>query len=248
LASPQDSSTAAAGAFQATQWSLVLAASQPDSTEAREALAKLCGSYWYPVYAFIRRRGYNPEQAKDLTQELFIRLIERRRLQVADRGRGRFRSFLLACVQHLLSEERKREKAIKRGGQYSFVPLDDILAESRYGSEPADVMSPERLFERRWALTLLDQTLEQLKREYIEADKGLQFDALQLFLSGAKDADSSYAEVAVRLNLSDNAVRQAAYRMRCRFAELFRMHVAQTVAGPQELEAELAQLRAVLST
>jgi len=239
-------STSAGGAFQPTRWSLVLAASQPDSTEARAALASLCETYWYPVYAFLRRRGYDRDKSKDLTQELFAQLIEKRSFEVADKERGRFRSFLLACLRHLLSHEYKKEQAVKRGGEYTFVPLDEVLAESRYGAEPADDMTPEKLFERRWALTLLDQTMEELKREYVDSRRGEQFEALHPFIASASDSSASYADVAARLNLNENAVRQAAFRMRTRFGDLLRAKVALTVASPQELEAELMQFRLAL--
>ena len=225
----------------------MLAASQPDSPQAQAALSQLCHVYWYPVYAFLRRRGHNADEAKDLTQELFCHLIEKRSLEVADREKGRFRSFLLACVQNLLAKQWQKEHTLKRGGQYSFVPLDEVWAETRYGAEPVDSMSPEKLFERRWALTLLDQVMEQLQREYAGAGKSAQFEALQVFLSGAKDAPASYAEVGAQINVGENAARQAAYRMRSRFGELLRMQVAQTVASPAELEAELSHLRKVLS-
>ena len=241
-----DSTSAAGGAFQITRWSLVLAASQPDSAEARAALASLCEAYWYPVYAFLRRRGYDRDRAKDLTQELFAQLIEKRSFEVADKERGRFRSFLLACLRHLLSHEYKKEHAVKRGGEYTFVPLDDVLAENRYGTEPADDMSPEKLFERRWALTLLDQAMEDLKREYVDSGRSQQFEALYPFITGASDSSTTYAEVAARLNLNENAARQSAFRMRTRFGDLLRARVALTVASPQELEAELMQFRLAL--
>jgi RNA polymerase sigma factor (sigma-70 family) len=247
MAGTGNSTSSEPWAFQSTHWSLVLTASQADSPQAQEALGKLCCLYWYPVYAFIRRQGYDPDQAKDLTQELFARIIEKRYLAAADREKGRFRSFLLTCAQHLLSNERKREHALKRGGEYSFVPLDDLVTESRYQAEPADGMSPEKLYERRWALALLDQALDQLQCEYVKAGKGAQFDVLQVFLSGAKEAPGSYADVCAQLKLSENAVRQAAYRMRCRFRELLQTVVAQTVASPAELESELSHLRTVLS-
>lgn len=242
-----DSTSAARGSFQVTRWSLVLAASQPDSPEARAALASLCETYWYPVYAFLRRRGYDRDRSKDLTQELFAQLIEKRSFEVADKERGRFRSFLLACLRHLLSHEYKKEHAAKRGGEYTFVPLDEVLAENRYGAEPADDnMSPEKLFERRWALTLLDQAMEDLKREYVDSGRSQQFDALHPLIAGASDSSATYAEVAARLNLNENAARQAAFRMRTRFGDLLRSKVAFTVASPEELEAELMQFRLAL--
>ena len=241
-----DSTSAARGSFQNTRWSLVLAAAQPDSTEARAALASLCESYWYPVYAFLRRRGYDRDKAKDLTQELFAQLIEKRTFEVAEKERGRFRCFLLACLRHLLSHEYKQDHAVKRGGEFTFVSLDEVLAENRYGAEPIDEMSPEKLFERRWAMTLLDQAMTELKHEYTGSGRSELFESLHPFITGAEDSPASYAEVAARLGMNENAARQAAFRMRTRFGDLLRSEVALTVASPQELEAELLQFRGAL--
>jgi RNA polymerase sigma-70 factor (ECF subfamily) len=201
----------------------------------------------YPLYAFIRRRGHDAEPAKDLTQEFFCRLLAKQYLRVADRERGRFRTFLLTCVEHFLSNERKKEQALKRGGDFTFVPLEDDDAEARYRAEPADEMSPDKLLDRRWALTVLDMSLQQLKKEYNEAGKAAQFDALHRNLSGGNDAPRSFAEIGALLGMSEDAARQAAFRMRTRFGDVLRQCVAQTVASPQELEAELKHLRAVLS-
>lgn len=247
MGASEETTSQGQGAFRTTHWSLVLAACQRDSPEAREALSKLCQIYWYPVYAFIRRQGRDAEQAKDLTQELFARLLERHTFEVADREKGRFRSFLLKCIQYFLGREHQKEQALKRGGQYVFVPLDEAFAENQYGAEPADVMSPEKLFDRRWALTLLNQAMERLKREYEQAGKAPQFEVLHEFLSGSGGGPASYAEAGARLGLGEGAARQAAYRLRCRFGDMLRLVVAETVAGPAELEAELADLRAVLS-
>jgi len=248
MANIEHSGPVAAGDFRHTQWSVVLAAGQTDSPETREALAELCQAYWHPVYAFIRRRGYEVEPSKDLTQEFFARLIEKQYVRTADRQRGRFRSFLLACVEHFLSHERKKDQAHKRGGQYTFVPLEDAMAEERYGAEPVDEMSPDKLFDQRWALALLERSLQQLKQEFVQAGKADQFEALEVFLSGAKEAPCSYAELGVRLDLSEGAARQAAFRMRARFGELLRTGMAQTVTSPQELEAEMNHLRNALSS
>jgi DNA-directed RNA polymerase specialized sigma24 family protein len=233
--------------FQTTHWSLVLAAVQSDSPAAAQALAKLCRIYWYPVYAFIRRRGFDPDQAKDYTQELFASLIEKRSLKVADRQRGRFRSFLLACAQHFLSHEQARERALKRGGEFAFISLDEAGAENRYAAEPADPMTPEKLFDRRWAVTLLDRALDQLRAEYAAEGKAEQFEALQVFLSGAKSGSSSYAEAGARFQWSYAATRQAVHRLRRRFGELLRAQVAETVASSAEFEEELQHLKIVLS-
>jgi RNA polymerase sigma-70 factor (ECF subfamily) len=209
-------------------------------------LAKLCETYWYPIYAFLRRRGYDRDRAKDLTQELFHQMIERRSFAVADQERGRFRSFLLACLRHLLGHEYTKEQAAKRGGGYSFVPLDEVVGEDRYAAEPADNMSPETLFERRWAMTLLNQAWEALKREYVESGRAEAFEALQVCLSGSPEESSSYAEIGMRLGLNENATRQAAFRLRTRFGLLLREQIAQTVSSPAELDAELDHMRIIL--
>ena len=233
--------------FQSTHWSLVLAANQDDSPQAHEALSRLCRAYWYPLYAFIRRRGHDVEPAKDLTQEFFSRLLAKQYLRIADRERGRFRTFLLACVEHFLSNERKREGALKRGGDVTFISIEDASAEERYRAEPSDEMSPDKLLDRRWAMTVLDMSLQQLKREYAEAGKAALFDALHGNLSGANEAPRSFAEIGTLLGMSEDAARQAAFRMRSRFGDVLRQCVAQTVASPKDLEAEMNHLRAVLS-
>ena len=233
--------------FQNTHWSLILAASQADSSQAHEALSRLCQTYWYAVYLFIRRRGAEAEPAKDLTQEFFSRLLAKQYLRTADPERGRFRTFLMSCVDHFLSNERKKERTLKRGGNYTFIPLEESSAEERYQTEPSETMSPDKLVDRRWALTLLDLSLEQLKQEYVAAGKVAQFDALQECLSGAKEAPSSFAQIATRLGISPASARQAASRMRCRFGELLRRNVAKTVSNPIEVEPEMVHLRAALS-
>jgi RNA polymerase sigma-70 factor (ECF subfamily) len=240
-------STAATESFQSTHWSLVLAANQADSPQAQEALGRLCRTYWYPLYAFIRRRGHEADPAKDLTQEFFSRLLAKQYLRIADRERGRFRTFLLSCVDHFLSNERKKEHTLKRGGEYSFVSLEEASAEERYLAEPADEMSPDKVLDRRWAFTVLEMSFKQLQREYAEAGKAAQFDLLQANLSGAKEAPLSFAEIGAQLGMTESAARQAAFRMRSRFGDLLRQSVAQTVASPQDLEAEMSHLRAVLS-
>ena len=246
MARVEHSEAAAVGGFQITQWSMVLAANQADSPKAEEALSRLCQNYWYPIYVFIRRRGHEAEPAKDLTQEFFTRLIAKQYLRIADRERGRFRTFLMSCVDHFLSNEHKKENTLKRGGNFTFLPLKESSAEDWYQAEPADEMSPDKLLDRRWALTLLELCLEQLKEEYAKSGKADLFDALQGCLSGAKEAPASFAEIGMQLGLSEGAARQAAFRMRSRFGELLRQGVAQTVANPQDLEEELKHLRTAL--
>jgi RNA polymerase sigma factor (sigma-70 family) len=242
-----NSADAGAERFQRTHWSLVLSACQADSAQAHEALSRLCQTYWYAVYVFIRRRGAEAEPAKDLTQEFFSRLLAKHYLRTVDPERGRFRTFLMSCVDHFLSNERKKERTLKRGGNYTFVPLEESPAEDRYQAEPCETMSPDKLLDRRWALTLLDLSLEQLKQEYVAAGKLAQFEALQDCLSGAKEAPSSFAEIGTRLGMSPASARQAASRMRCRFGDLLRRNVAKTVFHPSDVELELVHLRAALS-
>jgi len=247
MAGLEQSEAAAVGGFQSTHWSLVLAAIDINSPRAEDALRRLCEAYWYPVYVFIRRRGSEAELAKDLTQEFFSRLIAKQYLRVADREKGRFRTFVMACVEHFLSNERKKQQTLKRGGHYTFVPLEDAQAEDRYQAEPVNEMSPDRLMDRRWALTVLGLSLEKLQQEYVRSGKASQFEALEVHLSGSKEAPRSFAETGAQLGMSEAAVRQAACRMRSRFGELLREHVGQTVASPQDVEAELGHLRAILS-
>ena len=247
MAGLEQSEAAAVGGFQSTHWSLVLAAIDINSPRAEDALRRLCEAYWYPVYVFIRRRGSEAELAKDLTQEFFSRLIAKQYLRVADREKGRFRTFVMACVEHFLSNERKKEQTLKRGGQYTFVSLEEALAEDRYQAEPVNEMSPDQLLDRRWALTALGLSLQKLRQEYERSGKATQFEALEAHLSGAKEAPCSFAEIGAQLGMTDAAARQAAFRMRCRFGELLREHVAQTVASPQDLEEELDHFRAILS-
>ncbi len=223
-----------------------MAAGQWGSPQAEAALEALCQAYWFPLYAFIRHQGFDRHEAKDLTQEFFARLVGKHYLQVADRQKGRFRSFLLSCVQHFLCNEFKKEQAVKRGGECTFVSLDEAQAEQWYGQEVADPMTPERLYERSWALALLDRTMAQLRQDYERVGKAPLFAALHHCLTSPKGAAASYAAVAHQLQMSEAAVRQAAYRLRGRFGELLRLEVAQTVAHPAEIEPELGHLREVL--
>ena len=236
------------GNFEETHWSLILAAGQQDSPRAHAALTKLCENYWYPLYAFIRRRGHDSESAKDLTQEFFSRLIEKEYVRVADPQRGRFRTFLLTCVERFLNGERQKQLTIKRGGQYTFVSVDEMQAEGWYEAEAAESLTPEKLYDRRWALTLLDDTYKQLSKEFAAAGKPGHFEALQAFLSGSKEGGQSYDELGKQLGLSENAARQAAFRLRTRFGDLLRSRVAETVSGPKELEAEMSHLMAAVGT
>jgi len=230
--------------FATTHWTLIVAARDRAAPQAQEALAALCDAYWYPLYAFIRRRGHSADEAQDLTQEFFARLLEKDFLAVVDRAKGKFRSFLLAACQHFLANERDRANAQKRGGGRTHVSLDFHGAEDRYGLEPGHTLTPEKLFERRWALTLLDQVLLRLKDEFDRAEKGVLFDRLKGFLPGTGDA--SYGDLAVELDMSEGALRVAVHRLRQRYRELLRETIASTVDDPDQVEDEIRSLFAAL--
>ncbi|MBI2925062.1 MAG: RNA polymerase sigma factor [Verrucomicrobia bacterium] len=230
--------------FATTHWSVVLAAGDSTIPGAREALEKLCRAYWYPLYAYVRRRGHHVHEAQDLTQEFFARFLESHALRHVSREKGRFRAFLLAAMNHFLANEWKRGQTLKRGGVVSIISLDETTAEERYRLEPATELTPEIIYERRWALTLLDQVLEQLREEQVAAGNGALFDELRIFLSDAKGA-MSYTEAAAKTGLSEAAARQAVRRLRQRYRELLRAEIAHTVSSPQEIDEEIRHLFAV---
>jgi len=241
--SANDSAPPGAREFHTTHWSLVLRA-QGDSLNAEAALARLCHTYWYPLYAFVRRQGHSPHDAQDLTQEFFARLLAKDWLANVARERGKFRSWLLASMKHFLANEWDRAKTVKRGGRTTLVSFHDDSAEMRYRQEPADLASPEILFDRRWAHTLLDQVLARLREEQTAAGKLAQFDALKFCLTGEK---SAYADVARTLDMTEGAVKVAVHRLRDRYRTLLRAEIAETVATPEEIEDELRYLLAALS-
>ena len=242
---PDDPGPQAAWRFASTHWSVVLAAGQRQSSESGEALATLCRVYWYPLYAYARRRLPRPDDARDLTQEFFARLLEKEYLQAADPRRGKFRSFLLTAFKHFLAKERDRAHAQKRGGGRQPAPLDFQAGESRYLLEPADHATPEALYERRWALTLLDETLAQLRQEFTGAGKAKLFECLKETLTG--DGPSRpYAQIAAELDMSEQAVKVAVHRLRRRYQELLRAAIAQTVASADEIDDELRDLFAAV--
>jgi len=224
----------------------VLAAGRNDTTRAQSALAKLCKTYWYPLYAYVRRRGYGPEDAQDLTQEFFARLLGQDSLRKADRDRGRFRTFLLASMSHFLSNEWDKARAQKRGGGVQFVPIQLGTAETRYGEEPADPRTPEQEFERSWALALLDVVLNRLRAEHNDADSRKHFEVLKPCLVGDSQSQP-YATLASQLGLSEGAVKVAVHRLRRRYRELLREEIANTVATPEEVDAEMRYLFKVLA-
>jgi RNA polymerase sigma-70 factor (ECF subfamily) len=233
-----------AARFATTHWSVVRAASR-SSPKSREALAALCEAYWYPLYAFVRRQGYSAPDAQDLTQEFFARLLEKNDLGVADRAKGRFRSFLLAAVKHFLSNQRDRARAKKRGGGRQVLSLDWDAGESRLGREPAHEITPERLFERRWALTILENVLARLRAEFEADGKYVLFARLKGVLTG-ETAGGRYAEIATELGMTAGAVKVAVHRLRRRYREILRDEIAHTVSDPAEIDAEIRELFAVL--
>ena len=233
------------GRFATTHWSLVLAARTGKSAESRTALEALCGAYWFPLYAFIRRQGYAAEEARDLTQGYFARLIEHRDLEDVDPALGRFRSFLLASVKHFLSNERDRESAKKRAPDRPLVSLDAQDAEGRYRFEPADDLTPEALYERRWALTVLDRVSARLRDEWSEGERARRFDALRGLLIG-DDPGSSYRSLGESLGMSEEAVKVSVHRLRRRFGDLLRAEIADTVREPGDVDDEIRYLFGVL--
>lgn len=240
-----DPQPADAGRFEQTRWSVVVAAAGGQATQARRALESLCATYWYPLYAFVRREGHGPDDAQDLTQKFFARLLEKNWLEAVDREKGKFRSFLLAAMRHFLANEWDRAHRLKRGGGQVILSLDAQSAEARYALEPADPATADRIFERRWALTLLEQVLARLRQEFDAAGKGKLFDELKTALTGEKVA---YAEVARRLGLNEGAVRVAVHRLRLRYRDLIRAEIAETVASEGEIEAEVQHLFAALAS
>jgi len=232
--------------FPLTQWTVVLAAGGTPSPAAAAALERLCESYWYPLYAFVRRSGYSPADAEDLTQEFFARLLEHNWIARADRQRGRFRSFLLMAMKRFLAREWNRVKTLKRGGQVRFVALQLDTAESRYSREPADTRTPEQLFEKHWAMTLLGGVLRRLREEYAGDGRGWLFETLEPCLIGKRESQP-YAALAQQLGMAVGAVKVAVSRLRERYRERLKEEIGHTVASPSEVEEELRHLFRVLA-
>ncbi len=240
LEQPHDSSEAGSPVFATTHWSVVLAAGHTGTPRAQEALDRLCRAYWYPLYAYVRRRGCNPADAEDLTQEFFARLLARNSLALLTREGGRFRSFLLKSLNRFLTDQWRRSRAQKRGAGQVF-SLDASNAESRYCLEPADERTPETLFARAWALALLGLVYRRLRDEYAQAGKAALFEELKFCLTGQRSA-IAYEPLAARLNLPENTLKTLVRRLRQRYRELLREEVAQTVATSSEVEDELRSL------
>ncbi len=226
---------------------MVLAARTGQSVESREALARLCEAYWYPIYAFVRRQGYGADEARDLTQGYFARLIEKRDLRAVDPDLGRFRSFLLASVRHFLSNERDRERAKKRSPDSPVLSLDAESAERMYRVEPAERLTPETLFERKWAMTVLERSFSKLGEEWGEGERARRFEKLRGHLIGDAPA-AVYAEIAGSLGMTEDAVKVTVHRIRRRFGEILREEIAHTVRDAEDVDQELRYLLTVLGT
>jgi DNA-directed RNA polymerase specialized sigma24 family protein len=232
--------------FATTHWSAVLEAGRQASPGCAQALEELCRNYWYPLYAYARRLGHDPHSAQDLTQEFFARLLEKNYVGIADRRRGKFRWFLLAAFKGFLANEWDRLRAQKRGGGSRPIALDELSAEERYRLEPADPLSPDRVYERRWALTLLESARKRLQDEYASGGKGHRFESLEDCLPGAQ-MSRSYADLAAQLELSEAAVKVEVHRMKRRYGDLLRDEVARTVAHRNEVDDEVKHLIDVLA-
>jgi RNA polymerase sigma factor (sigma-70 family) len=231
-------------AFTTTHWSVVLEA-QGESPAAQEALEKLCRTYWRPIYGFVRRQGSASEEAEDLTQGFFALLLERRDLDAVRKEKGRLRSYLLTSLKNFLTNQRNRALAIKRGEGQRLIPLDELHERERAGFEPADTLTAAQIYERRWALALLDQVLSHLGDEYRAAGNVILFERLKALLTDEPDR-LSQAQIADQLGMTENAVKQAFHRLRERYRQLLREEIAHTVMAPGDIEDELRHLIAVL--
>ncbi len=238
---PSIAESPACPAFVTTHWSVVLAARDRNSPHSDAALETLCRTYWFPLYAFVRRLGHSPHDAQDFTQEFFARLLRKEYLNAAASEKGRFRTFLLVAIKRFLANEWNRQHAQKRGGTVTVVSIDQELAESRFAAEPAHHLQPDVLFDRQWALTLLERTLSRLHDEYVVSGRAKLFELLRGCLARDESA-LPYAEIAARLNLTEAAVKMAVQRLRARYREILRAEIADTVASPEEIEEEIRHL------
>ena len=232
--------------FMTTHWSVVLAAGRESTSASDEAMQQLCRTYWPPLYAYIRRQGYSPHDAQDLTQGFFAQLIEKNFVGIAEREKGKFRSFLLTALNYFLNGERDRANAAKRGGGRIIISLDDCAGEDFAAVEPASGSTPEKEFQRNWAITVLRQALARLREESAAGGKGAIFDELKPFLEGEAKA-GEYAAAATRLGMSPNGVAVTVHRLRLRYRELVRAEIAQTVLSAEEVEDEVRHLLSMLS-
>jgi RNA polymerase sigma factor (sigma-70 family) len=235
------------GRFATTHWSVVMAAGRPKSASYQQALETLCQTYWFPLYAYLRRHGYKSHEAQDYTQAFFTALLDKGGLGLADPKRGKFRSFLLASLKHFLSNERARARAKKRGGGRKILSLDFKNAENQYALEPRDELSPEKLFERSWALTVLDRTMAHLQAEAVTANKQKTFERLKSYLTADKGS-APYRDAAIELDMTEGAVRIAVHRLRKRYRELLRDEIAQTVTSDDQIDEEIRDLFTALGS
>ena len=243
---PTNSAQPYTSRFATTHWSVVRAAGKSSSPHYKEAMGTLCRTYWFPLYAFLRRQGHNSNQAEEYTQAFFKRLLEKRGLRLADSRRGKFRSFLLSSLKNFLADERDRARAKKRGGGRKVLSLDFENAESQYTLQPAEQLPPEKLFERSWALTVLERTMVRLQDESGSTKKRKVFDHLKVYLTADKDS-IPYREAAAGLKMTEGAVRVAVHRLRHRYRELLRDEIAQTVATEEQIDEEIRDLFAALA-
>lgn len=235
-----------AGRFATTHWSVVRAAGRPDSVHYRQALETLCQTYWFPLYAYLRRHGNNANRAEEYTQAFFAHLLEKHSVRLADPSRGKFRSFLLASLKHFLSDLRDFEKAKKRGGGRKVFSLDFENAESQYSLEPTDRLTAEKLFDRSWAMTVLERAVNRLQGEAKDEKKRKLFEDLKVYLTAGEDA-ASYGRVAERLGMSEGTIRVAVHRLRKRYREVLRDEIAQTVSTEEEIDQEIRDLFTALA-
>ena len=237
---------ATAMGFHTTHWTIVFQARDQNESTAQKALETLCTTYWYPLYAFIRRQGAGPHEAEDLTQGFFCHFLEQRAVERVHPAAGKFRSFLLACLKNFLANERERGRAQRRGGGISLIPLEFGEAENRYSIEPPELRTPEVEFERRWAWAVVERAIETLRQQYGGEEKRLLFEQLLAFLPGGSD-EPSRADLAAQRGVSVGAIDVAIHRLRQRFGELLRVQVVATVSSPEEVEEEIRYLISVLS-
>ena len=243
MAQEYDSAGVGEAQFHTTRWTIVLASAQSQLEQGKAALAELCRLYWYPLYAFARRRGRSPHDAQDLTQGFFMHLLEHRALTHVDRLKGRFRSFLLASFQNYLANELQRMRSQKRGGNNQFISLDWEEGETRYRLEPADYLTAEKIYEARWAMTLLHNVMEQLQKQYVAQGKGATFAELQVFVRfGEESRIPSYEEVAKRMGIGVPAVKTLIHRLRKQYTTILREEVGRTVSDPADIDAEIHSL------
>ncbi len=243
MSQEHDSSGVGGRQFHTTRWTLVLASVQSRAEEGKAALAELCRLYWYPLYAFARRRGRSPHDAQDLTQGFFVHLLEHRALNQVDRLKGKFRSFLLASFQNYLANELQRARSLKRGGKNQFISLNWEEGETRYGLEPVDFLTAEKIYEARWAMTLLHHVMAQLHEQYVAQGKGAVFEELQPFVRlGDQTRVPTYEEVAKKMKIGVPAVKTLIHRLRKQYTAILREEVGRTVADPADVDAEIHSL------